>query len=95
MNRYEAILNSSQITTNSKDPLGRTPLHVTASEGCVQMVEYLMNLKADPTAKDKFGNTPLNDVVRSKHDEVVAVIEKFDPEISFKLAGNEPSSGDF
>ena len=54
----EAIINTSEITTNSKDPLGRTPLHVAASEGRVQMVEYLMNLKADPTAKDKFGNTP-------------------------------------
>jgi len=69
--------------------LGRTPLHVAASEGRVQMVEYLMNLKADPTAKDKFGNTPFNDAVRSKHDAVITVIKKFDPEISFKLAGNE------
>jgi ankyrin repeat protein len=85
----EAILNTSEITTNSKDPLGRTPLHVAASEGRVQMVEYLMNLKADPTVKDKFGNTPFNDAVRSKHDAVVAVIKKFDSEILFKLAGNE------
>ena len=63
---------------------------VVASEGRVQMVEYLMNLASDPTAKDKFDNTPFNDAVRSKHDEVVSVIKKFDPEISFKLAGNEP-----
>ena len=55
----------------------------------MQMVEYLINLKVDPTAKDKFGNTSFNDTVGSKHDEVVAVIKKFDPEISFKLAGNE------
>jgi ankyrin repeat protein len=85
----EAILNSSEITTNSKDSLGRTPLHVAVSEGRVQIVEYLMNLKADPTAKDKFGNTPFNDAVRSKHDEFVAVIKRFDAGISFKLAGNE------
>ena len=55
----------------------------------MQMVEYLMNLASDPTVKDKFDNTPFNDAVRSKHDEVVSVIKKFDPEISFKLAVNE------
>ena len=82
-----------------------------------------MHLKADPTAKDKFGNTPFNDAVRAKHDDVVAIIkvidqthpsifvefhtfigdcsdssefvcycammQKFDPDISFKLPGNE------
>jgi len=89
-----------------------------------------MQLKADPTAKDKFGNTPFNDAVRAKHDDVVAIMkvidqmhpaifcirqsfvelhpfiwdcldfssecvcccammQKFDPDISFKLPGNE------
>jgi hypothetical protein len=37
-----------------------------------------MHLKADPTAKDKFGNTPFNDAVRAKHDDVVAIIKVID-----------------
>ena len=37
-----------------------------------------MHLKADPTSKDKFGNTPFNDAVRAKHDDVVAIIKVID-----------------
>ena len=37
-----------------------------------------MQLKADPTAKDKFGNTPFNDAVRAKHDDVVGIIKVID-----------------
>jgi hypothetical protein len=37
-----------------------------------------MQLKADPTAKDKFGNTPFNDAVRAKHDDVVAIMKVID-----------------
>ena len=35
------------------------------------------------------GNTPFNDAVRSKHDGVVSIFKKHDPNLTFKLAGNE------
>ena len=53
----QASLQSGDITIACKDSLGRTPLHVAASEGHAKLVEYLIEQKADPSAKDKFHNT--------------------------------------
>ena len=85
----EDIFSSGEIQFNSKDAMGRTPLHIAASEGHVRLTEYLMELRADPTAKDKMGNSAFNDAVRSKHDAVVRVMKAHDGNVSFKLAGNE------
>ena len=53
----QAALLSGDITIACKDSLGRTPLHVAASEGHEKLVEYLLEHKADASAKDKFHNT--------------------------------------
>ena len=87
--QIESFLNSGDVDFNCKDPSHRTVLHIAASEGHVQLVEYLLELKADPGQKDKLGNSAFNDAVRSKQDTVVTVIRKYDPNISFKLGANE------
>jgi len=62
---------------------------VAASEGHTQLVATLLQLNADPSAKDKFGNTPLNDAVRSKHDATAAFLKKSDANLAYVLPGNE------
>lgn len=87
--RLEALFSSDEIDFNCKDEMQRTPLHIAASEGHVHVAEYLLLQKADPSAKDKFGNSPFNDAVRSKQDRVVALMKALDPNVAFKLGGSE------
>ncbi|PRP85285.1 WD-40 repeat-containing protein [Planoprotostelium fungivorum] len=42
------------------DEYGRTPLHVAASKGCLEVVRLLLSRGADTTAEDHAGNTPLH-----------------------------------
>jgi ankyrin repeat protein len=85
----DALLQSGDVSISSKDTMGRTSLHIACSDGHEELVKFLLEQKADPTAKDKLGNTPFNDCVRSKHDKVVAIIKQFDPNVTFKLSENE------
>ena len=39
----------------------RTPLHVAASAGQIQIVQYLISKKVNVNPKDRWGSTPLND----------------------------------
>lgn len=87
--QVQNMLESGDVTFACKDRLDRTPLHIASCEGHEDLVRHLLSLKADPTAKDKFGNTPFNDCVRSKHDTIVSIMRKEDPNITFKLGGNE------
>ena len=89
ISHVQEMLEGGDVTFACKDRMDRTPLHIAASEGHDDLVRHLLSLKADPTAKDKFGNTPFNDAVRSKHDNIVSIMKKEDPNIAFKLGGNE------
>jgi hypothetical protein len=84
-----SLLSGGDITISSKDEAGRTALHIAASEGHVHLVAYLLESKADPSVKDEHGNTPFNDCVRLKHDNVVKLIRMHDPNIAFKLANHD------
>ena len=53
-----------------------------------EVTRQVRDLQSDTPATCA-GNTPFNDAVRSKHDNVVSVFKKNDPNLTFKLAGNE------
>ncbi|XP_050989141.1 60 kDa lysophospholipase isoform X3 [Labeo rohita] len=55
---------------------GRTPLHISACEGHLNVVEYLLGKGATVYAKDRFGDTPLRNAVRFRHKDVVKLLRK-------------------
>jgi len=58
------------INVNDADYDGRTALHLSASEGQLAIVEYLIKAKALVDCKDRFEGTPLEDAVRHERSEV-------------------------
>lgn len=54
----------------------RTPLHLAASENHADIVRLLLEFKANPDAKDRWGSTPMNDAIKLGHEEVIKALEE-------------------
>jgi ankyrin repeat protein len=65
------------VSVNLSDYDKRTATHLAASEGLLEVVKVLVNeLGADPSPCDRWGNTPLDDALRSRHHETAEFLEK-------------------
>eukprot|EP01080_Neovahlkampfia_damariscottae_P010211 gene10211-2631_t len=62
-------------SVNDGDYDYRTPLHLAASEGQLEVVKYLIKKGADINAADRFRNTPIQDALRAGHNEVVSLLK--------------------
>lgn len=54
--------------------MGSTPLHLAASLGCTEIVQWLINKKADTEARNKIGNTALHCAVIAGYVQTTEVL---------------------
>lgn len=59
---------------DSPDYDGRTCMHVAASFGNIEMVEFLIRRGVNMNHRDRWGGTPLSDAVREGHLKVVELL---------------------
>lgn len=67
---------ASGAAINGADYDGRTALHVAASEGRAVSVQYILQNGGRRDAKDRWGNTPLDDARRSGHLGIAEIFER-------------------
>mgnify|MGYP001395700237 FL=1 len=64
----------SSVSIDVGDYDGRTPLHLAAAEGQAEMTAHLLRRGADITQLDRWGNTPLREAIRHRHDSIIELL---------------------
>jgi glutaminase len=60
----------NHIDINRSDYDSRTAMHIACSDGNIRMISLLLEHNASPNSKDRWGNTPIDDLERFiKHNE--------------------------
>jgi len=62
------------INVNIKDNYGRTPLHIAASSGHVNIAKELVHRKADINCEDANGNTPLRVALEKGQQDIIQLL---------------------
>jgi len=65
-----------QVKVDDHDYDGRCALHVAASEGQLQVVELLIEMRANVNAVDRFKNTPMHDAIRSGNTAIIDMLKE-------------------
>jgi len=65
------------IDINEGDYDKRTAMHLAATEGHTEVVEYLLRHGAKANIMDRFGSTPLADAKINKHKDIIKIIDSF------------------
>lgn len=68
-------LAAAGVDLNAADYDGRTALHLAASEGQTEVIEYLLLHQVSLQPVDRWGGTPLSDAQRAGHTAAVRIFE--------------------
>merc|ERR1712072_378183 len=79
------------VNLNSADYDGRTPLHLAASEGHVELVQWLLKQNVNVAPIDRFGFTPADDAARHKHKSIAKLLKKAATKQAAEDASDESS----
>ena len=80
---------SGEVGINDTDSMKRTCLHLAAASGHEDLVEWLLSRRCDVTVKDRKNNTPLDDAVLAKKDNVARIIRKYHPGVQITMQGSD------
>jgi glutaminase len=69
-------LEAEGVNPDIADYDGRTPLHLAACEAQTEVVRHLIKKNVHLTPKDRWGNTPLDDAIKFKHQEIIDLLEQ-------------------
>eukprot|EP00516_Mucochytrium_quahogii_P001350 CAMPEP_0203761766 /NCGR_PEP_ID=MMETSP0098-20131031/14788_1 /ASSEMBLY_ACC=CAM_ASM_000208 /TAXON_ID=96639 /ORGANISM=" , Strain NY0313808BC1" /LENGTH=542 /DNA_ID=CAMNT_0050655899 /DNA_START=421 /DNA_END=2049 /DNA_ORIENTATION=- len=72
----ESIQSMGQVDVNCADYDQRTAIHVSASEGRLEVVKYLIENGALVNCRDRWGRTPLDDALAGGYAEVVQLLKE-------------------
>ncbi|XVF77616.1 hypothetical protein PTKIN_Ptkin14bG0060300 [Pterospermum kingtungense] len=100
MDLVEEIVKQHSTLVLKSNLKGETPVHIAARAGQLQVVKFFIKLVENfpriyiARIRDKYGNTPLHDAVRNRHDEVVKELASDDKEslLLTNDAGESPLS---
>lgn len=70
------LIEGEGVSANSTDENRRTPLHVAASSGNCEAVQYLVSHGAQVNIADKLGSTPVQDALRTNNNEIVQILKE-------------------
>jgi glutaminase len=69
-------LEAEGVSPNSADYDGRTPLHLAACESQTEIVRHLISQNVHLSPKDRWGNTPLDDAIKSENKDIITLLKE-------------------
>jgi len=83
-------LSESGLDLNLGDYDHRTPLHIAAAEGHLEVVAFLLKHDVTVNPEDRWAQTPLDDARRGQHLEVIKLLEQHQAVSSTEIASVPP-----
>lgn len=74
INTVKQLIDNKRVGINDADDDRRSAVHLAASEGKLEILQYCILLRANINLKDRWGNRPINDAMRGHHTDCVELL---------------------